>query len=118
MILNTKPQPLINIQSRNMFDFKNIFPFERQMADDPGAMVLFATPGMLHAGTSLEVFKKWAGSEKNMVLMPGYVISRNVITRFILIFAIFRYCVVGTVGNRLLAGKNRNNVPLTTFFCL
>jgi integrator complex subunit 11 len=29
-------------------------------------MVLFATPGMLHAGTSLEVFKKWCHDEKNM----------------------------------------------------
>lgn len=73
-----------------MFDFKHISPFERQMADDNGAQVLFATPGMLHAGTSLEVFKKWAGSEKNMVILPGY-------------------CVVGTVGNKLLAGKKRSN---------
>lgn len=56
-----------------MFDFKHIFPFERQMADEPGAQVLFATPGMLHAGTSLEVFKKWAGSDRNMVILPGYV---------------------------------------------
>lgn len=75
---------------RNMFDFKHIAPFERQLADEPGAQVLFATPGMLHAGTSLEVFKKWAGSERNMVIMPGY-------------------CVVGTVGNKLLAGKKRKN---------
>ncbi|KAL6051630.1 Integrator complex subunit 11 [Balamuthia mandrillaris] len=71
---------------RNMFDFKHIHPFERGMADDPGPMVLFATPGMLHAGTSLEVFKKWAGDERNMVILPGY-------------------CVVGTVGNKLTAGS-------------
>eukprot|EP00012_Vannella_robusta_P000678 CAMPEP_0206188106 /NCGR_PEP_ID=MMETSP0166-20121206/3389_1 /ASSEMBLY_ACC=CAM_ASM_000260 /TAXON_ID=95228 /ORGANISM="Vannella robusta, Strain DIVA3 518/3/11/1/6" /LENGTH=417 /DNA_ID=CAMNT_0053603795 /DNA_START=450 /DNA_END=1700 /DNA_ORIENTATION=- len=72
---------------RNMFILNTS---ERQMADEPGAQVLFATPGMLHAGTSLEVFKKWAGSERNMVIMPGY-------------------CVVGTVGNKLLAGKKRKN---------
>lgn len=29
--------------------------------------VLFATPGMLHAGQSLQIFRKWAGNEKNMV---------------------------------------------------
>lgn len=29
--------------------------------------VVFATPGMLHAGQSLQIFKKWAGNEKNMV---------------------------------------------------
>ena len=34
----------------NMFDFKHIRSFDRTMADQPGPMVLFATPGMLHAG--------------------------------------------------------------------
>lgn len=29
--------------------------------------VVFATPGMLHAGLSLQIFKKWAPDEKNMV---------------------------------------------------
>lgn len=71
---------------RNMFDFKHIKPYERTMVDNPGPMVLFATPGMLHAGTSLEVFKKWASNELNMCILPGY-------------------CVVGTVGNKLLAGQ-------------
>ena len=33
--------------------------------------MLFATPGMLHAGTSLEVFKKWAPHEQNMCILPG-----------------------------------------------
>jgi integrator complex subunit 11 len=55
-----------------MFDFKHIRSFDRTMADQPGPMVLFATPGMLHAGTSLEVFKKWAPNEKNLVVIPGY----------------------------------------------
>lgn len=56
---------------RNMFDFEHIRPFDRAMADQPGAMVLFATPGMLHAGTSLDVFKKWAPNPKNLVIIPG-----------------------------------------------
>lgn len=30
-------------------------------------MVVFATPGMLHAGLSLQVFKKWAPNPNNMV---------------------------------------------------
>jgi integrator complex subunit 11 len=72
---------------RNMFDFKHIKPFERSFADRPGPMVLFATPGMLHAGTSLEVFKKWCPSENNMCILPGY-------------------CVVGTVGNKILTQSN------------
>jgi len=74
--------------ARNMFDFKHIGSFDRSYADAPGPMVLFATPGMLHAGTSLEVFKKWAPSEDNMVIMPGY-------------------CVAGTVGAKVLAGQKQ-----------
>eukprot|EP01017_Pseudomicrothorax_dubius_P007620 TRINITY_DN12389_c0_g1_i1.p1 TRINITY_DN12389_c0_g1~~TRINITY_DN12389_c0_g1_i1.p1 ORF type:complete len:289 (+),score=61.30 TRINITY_DN12389_c0_g1_i1:3-869(+) len=47
--------------------------------------VLFATPGMLHAGLSLQVFKEWVSSEKNTLIIPGY-------------------CVAGTLGNKLLSG--------------
>ncbi|KTG04085.1 hypothetical protein cypCar_00041871 [Cyprinus carpio] len=50
--------------------------------------VVFATPGMLHAGQSLLIFKKWAGNEKNMVIMPGY-------------------CVQGTVGHKILNGQKK-----------
>eukprot|EP00004_Rigifila_ramosa_P017084 TRINITY_DN4121_c0_g1_i1.p1 TRINITY_DN4121_c0_g1~~TRINITY_DN4121_c0_g1_i1.p1 ORF type:complete len:600 (-),score=121.08 TRINITY_DN4121_c0_g1_i1:33-1580(-) len=72
-----------SFMTRNLFDFAHIHPFERSYAHRPGPMVLFATPGMLHAGTSLEVFKLWCGNPINMVVIPGY-------------------CVVGTVGNKLL----------------
>jgi hypothetical protein len=40
-----------------------------------GACVLFATPGMLHGGTSLEVFKAWAPDPKNLVLLPSYQVT-------------------------------------------
>ncbi|XP_049852063.1 integrator complex subunit 11-like [Schistocerca gregaria] len=70
---------------RNMFDFKHIKPFDRSYADKPGPMVLFAAPGMLHAGTSLDVFRKWCGDEHNTCILPGY-------------------CVAGTVGNKILSG--------------
>ena len=71
---------------RNMFDFKHIKvfiychhpepagyrlsslqPFDRSYIDNPGPMVVFATPGMLHAGLSLQIFKKWAEDDNNMV---------------------------------------------------
>ncbi|KAI9288513.1 beta-lactamase-like protein [Umbelopsis sp. AD052] len=71
---------------RNMFDFKHIKPWNRNYVDLPGAMVVFATPGMLNVGTSLEVFKKWAPDPNNMVIMPGY-------------------CVAGTVGAKVLQGQ-------------
>lgn len=73
---------------RNMFDFKHIKPFDRSYIDNPGPMVVFATPGMLHAGLSLQIFKKWAPSPQNIVIMPGY-------------------CVAGTVGAKILAGAKR-----------
>ena len=73
---------------RNMFDFKHIKPFDRAFADNPGPMVVFATPGMLHAGLSLQLFKKWAPYEQNMVIMPGY-------------------CVAGTVGHKILGGAKK-----------
>lgn len=34
--------------------------------------MLFATPGMISGGFSLEVFKQWAPSEMNLVTLPGY----------------------------------------------
>eukprot|EP00775_Hariotina_reticulata_P005494 gene5494-5729_t len=53
-----------------------------------GPCVLFATPGMLHGGTSLEVFKAWAPSDRNLVLLPSYQVA-------------------GTLGRRLLAGQRK-----------
>ncbi|XP_076365193.1 integrator complex subunit 11 isoform X2 [Tachypleus tridentatus] len=73
---------------RNMFDFKHIKPFDRAYIDNPGPMVVFATPGMLHAGLSLQIFKKWAPNKNNMVIMPGY-------------------CVAGTVGHKILSGAKK-----------
>ncbi|CAO3692339.1 unnamed protein product [Rhizopus stolonifer] len=71
---------------RNMFDFKHIKTWDRTFVDQPGPKVLFATPGMLNAGISLEVFKHWAPDPKNMIIMPGY-------------------CVAGTVGAKVLQGQ-------------
>ena len=60
----------------------------RSYIENPGPMVVFATPGMLHGGLSLEIFKKWCTNEKNMIIMPGY-------------------CVAGTVGNKILSGMRK-----------
>ena len=40
-----------------------------------GPCVLFATPGMLHGGASLEAFKAWAGNPLNLVILPGYQVG-------------------------------------------
>uniref|UniRef100_A0A7E4W0U2 Integrator complex subunit 11 n=1 Tax=Panagrellus redivivus TaxID=6233 RepID=A0A7E4W0U2_PANRE len=81
---------------RNMFDFKHIRPFDNKTAESPGPMVLFSTPGMLHGGQSLQVFKKWCEDEKNMIIMPGY-------------------CVAGTVGSRVVAGEKRIQIDDRTY---
>ncbi|TGZ57300.1 hypothetical protein CRM22_009952 [Opisthorchis felineus] len=73
---------------RNMFEFKHIKPLGQGIVDNPGPMVVFATPGMLHAGQSLHIFRKWAPDERNMVVIPGY-------------------CVAGTVGYKILNGVKR-----------
>ncbi len=68
-----------------MFDFKHIQPFDKSMIHAHTPMVLFATPGMLHGGLSLAVFKEWCGDPKNALIIPGY-------------------CSPGTVGHMLLKG--------------
>jgi integrator complex subunit 11 len=75
-----------SFSGRNMFDFKHIKPWDMALLDNSGPQVLFASPGMLHAGTSLAVFRRWAPDVNNMVILPGY-------------------CVPGTVGARVLAGE-------------
>ncbi|KAI3946508.1 hypothetical protein MKX01_017724 [Papaver californicum] len=72
--------------TKNAFDFKHVCSFERSLINAPGPCVLFATPGMLSGGFSLEVFKLWAPSEKNLITLPGY-------------------CVAGTVGHKLMSGR-------------
>ena len=68
-----------------MFEFKYIQPFDKALIKSADPMVLFATPGMLHGGLSMQVFKEWVHDEKNLLIIPGY-------------------CVEGTLGNKLLKG--------------
>ena len=49
----------------------------RSYIDNPGPMVVFATPGMLHAGLSLNIFRRWCSDENNMIIMPGYLSCVN-----------------------------------------
>lgn len=49
--------------------------FDRSMINAPGPCVLFATPGMISGGFSLEVFKHWAPSEMNLITLPGYPLN-------------------------------------------
>lgn len=57
--------------------------FDRSLLDATGPCVLFATPGMISGGFSLEVTKRWAPCESNLITLPGY-------------------CISGTVGQKLM----------------
>lgn len=73
---------------RNFFQFKHVQPWEKSLIDAPGPMVVLASPGMLHAGLSCYIFKKWADDPLNAIIMAGY-------------------CTVGTLGNKVLSGQKR-----------
>ncbi|KAK9167855.1 hypothetical protein Scep_003046 [Stephania cephalantha] len=45
--------------------------FDRSFINAFGPCILFASPGMISGGFSLEVFKQWAPSEKNLIALPG-----------------------------------------------
>lgn len=77
-----------NVNERNVFDYKHIEPLQKHFLDRAGPMVLFASPGMLHSGMSLKVFKEWCENEKNLVIIPGY-------------------CVKGTIGDKVLNGEKQ-----------
>lgn len=61
--------------------------FPQDVLTRSGPAVLFAAPGMLHGGLSLEAFLRWAPDPNNLVILPGY-------------------CSPGTVGHRILNGED------------
>lgn len=73
---------------KNMFEFRHIKPFDRSYIQNPGPMVVLATPGMLHGGLSLQIFEEWCPNELNMIIMPGY-------------------CTAGTIGHKILNGTRK-----------
>lgn len=74
---------------KNLFDFEYVKALGKDaVLDVNGPCVLLASPGMLHAGASLEAFKRWCQVSSNLVLLPGY-------------------CSGGTVGSMLLNGHRQ-----------
>ena len=70
----------------NVFDFSFVKHGDKSVMKANTPMVIFATPGMIHGGLSLQIFKEIAPEEKNCVIIPGY-------------------CTSGTVGNKILNGE-------------
>jgi integrator complex subunit 11 len=83
--LNENIKSQLMHSEKSVFDLKHIEKFDRSFAKIDTPMLLLATPGMLHGGVSLEIFKEWCGDSRNCLLIPGY-------------------CVQGTLGNKLLGG--------------
>ncbi len=73
------------------FDLKVIKEWDKTMMTSSTPMLVLATPGMLHGGISLELFKEWCQDSKNKLIVPGY-------------------CVAGTIGNLVLQGMKTINI--------
>ncbi|MEW5316004.1 MAG: hypothetical protein WDW38_007398 [Sanguina aurantia] len=70
------------------FSMRRALPWHRSLLAAPGPCVLFASPGMLNAGVSLQAFVAWAGDPKNLLLLPGFQVA-------------------GTIGSSLMRGQTR-----------
>lgn len=96
LFINYTNESMKQKAGQSPFDFKHIKPFQPSFVYDEGPMVLFASPGMLHSGTSLNVFKKWCDDPKNLIIIPGY-------------------CVKGTVGEKILNGATSVEINKVTY---
>ncbi|KAJ9472340.1 Integrator complex subunit 11-like protein [Diplonema papillatum] len=75
--------PAIKSKLSSSFDFPDVRVFDKTLLNSTEPLVLFSTPGMLHAGASLQAFKVWCTDPRNAVILPGF-------------------CVEGTVGHQVL----------------
>lgn len=75
------------ILQRNAFEFKYIKPYKKGV-ELQGPCVVFSSPGMLHSGHSLRIFKNLCSDSRNLVILPGY-------------------CVRGTLGDKVLNGSKQ-----------
>ncbi len=65
----------------------NIRPFNRahhwHVIESTTPCILFATPGNLSTGLSLDVFREWCGDERNVVVVPGFCFSNTLVGRLL-----------------------------------
>lgn len=80
-----------SVLEKNVFEFSNITSNSQSKLSEAyknldTPMVILSTPGMLHGGMSLNIFKEICSFENNCVIIPGY-------------------CTPNTVGNKILNGE-------------
>ena len=86
----TSSEMVENLGERNPFDFHYIRRYHED-AEKEGPCVIFASPGMLHSGLSLKLFKRMCSEPKNLLILSGF-------------------CMAGTVGEQVLRGDKRVTV--------
>ncbi|ORD98609.1 INT11 [Hepatospora eriocheir] len=79
------------INTRNVFEFKEIQPYNNHALFNTESSIIFASPAMLHSGNSLRIFKELCSDSKNSVILPGY-------------------CARGTVGDKILNGEKKLSI--------
>ncbi|OQS54641.1 CPSF3L [Ecytonucleospora hepatopenaei] len=84
------------METQNVFEFKFIQPFYKSCLESENPCVIFATPAMLHSGSSLMIFKALCRDAKNAVILPGY-------------------CSRGTIGELLINGVRKIALGRETF---
>ncbi|XP_042017039.1 cleavage and polyadenylation specificity factor subunit 3-II-like isoform X2 [Salvia splendens] len=94
ILINWASQNVKDTHARhNAFDFRNVRSFDRSLINAPGPCVLFASPGNLNGGFSLEILKQWAPYEENLVMLPGS-------------------CSNGIIGSKLMSAKIPTQIKL------
>lgn len=78
------------ILEKNVFEFSHIKPYQKG-CELLGPCVIFSSPGMLHSGFSLRIFKNICTDPRNLVILPGY-------------------CVRGTLGDKILNGSRKERI--------
>ena len=65
------------VETRNAFDFMHIKRLGggRANLDQPGPVVVLASPGMLQTGLSRQLCESWCGEEKNGIILAGYSVE-------------------------------------------
>lgn len=53
------------------------------MLEAPGSMILFATPGNMSTGLSLDAFREWASDSRNTVVVPGFCFANTFASKLI-----------------------------------
>ncbi|KAG6402755.1 hypothetical protein SASPL_134966 [Salvia splendens] len=94
ILINWASQNVKDTHARhNALDFKNVRSFDRSLINAPGPCVLFASPGNLNGGFSLEILKHWAPYKENLVMLPGS-------------------CSNGIIGSKLMSAKIPTQIKL------